>query len=150
MIHLTDGSPALVNVDVLVSYKGGPWQLHDRGHNLVVNTGLNLIRDRILGLNDAKPITHMAVGTSDVVVTAVDVALGGEVFRDIFTQITTFPASALIRYYLGPNSANGVTLWESGLFNADNVMYARRVFGNSIVKTVNIATTINWTISWSI
>lgn len=125
--------------------------LHDEGHNLVTAAGLNLIRDRIRGVSMVDPLSHFAVGTGNTAAAAGDTALETEVFRDVYTQITLSAGTIVIRYYLGPNDANGNTLQEAGLFNAASggTLYARRVLSSPIVKTINDAHTFEWSLSFA-
>jgi hypothetical protein len=127
----------------------GPPRLVDVGHNLVVTTGLNLIRDLIIGVPDTFPITHIAVGTDGTPPVLANTALGAEVFRGPFTQKTSSVAGLALRYFLGPNDANGSTIRETGIFNAPiaGVMYARRLLTPQL-KTAELAMTITWTLSW--
>ena len=127
----------------------GYTRLWDEGHNLVTASGLNLLRDWARGL--ANPLSHLAVGTDSTAVVSGDTELGTEVFRDIYTQVSLGTASMVIRYYLGPNDANGSTLTEAGLLNAGSggTLYARRILGSPIVKTIDVAATLEWTLSWA-
>lgn len=129
----------------------GRTALVDEGHNLVTAVGLNLIRDRIRGVSGTDPLSHMAVGTNNTAPASGNTALGAEVFRDVYTQVSLGTASLVIRYYLGPNDANGNTLQEAGLFNASSggVLYARRLFSSPIVKTIDVAVTIEWTLTYA-
>jgi hypothetical protein len=141
-----------VNVRVWVhDLRTGLIRLHDEGHNLVTAAGLNLLRDRLRGTSLIDPLSHLAVGTSSTATASGNIALGAEVFRDVFTQVTLGTASIVYRYYLGPNDANGNTLREAGLFNAPSgpTLYARRVLGSAIVKTIDIASTFEWTLTFA-
>jgi hypothetical protein len=140
-----------VNVRVWIEdQRTGLVRLHDEGHNLVTAAGLNLIRDRVRGIL-VDPLSHFAVGTSNTAASSGQTALVAEVFRDVYTQVTLATAQIVIRYYLGPNDANGSTLQEAGLLNAaaGGTLYARRVLGSPIVKTIDIASTFEWTLSFS-
>lgn len=125
--------------------------LCDEGHNLVTAAGLNLLRDRLRGSALVDPLSHFAVGTGSTAAAAGDTALQTEVFRDVYTQVTLGTASIVIRYYLGPNDANGHTLQEAGLLNAAaaGTLYARRILSSAIVKTIDVAATFEWTCSFA-
>jgi hypothetical protein len=120
----------------------------ERAHNLVVDDGLDLIRDLLDG-DAVAGITHLAVGTGTVAVTAGDTALGTEVFRDAVTSRTSYAQQLVVSYYLASGSANGYTLTEAGLFNAAaaGTMFARVKLASSIAKTASIAVTFTWTIN---
>lgn len=119
-----------------------------QAHNLVVNAGLNLIRDLLDG-DSVAGITHFAVGTGTAAALAGDTALGGEVFRDAVTARTSNAQQLVVSYYLASGSANGNTLTEAGLFNAASTgtMFARVKLASAIVKTASIAVTFTWTIN---
>lgn len=117
-------------------------------HNLVVNDGLNLVRDLLDG-DSVAGLTHFAVGTGTAATAAGDTALGGEVFRDAVGGRTSNAQQLVASYYLGSGSANGNTLGEAGLFNAASggTMFARVKLSPTIVKTSSIAVTFTWTIN---
>jgi len=56
--------------------------------NLVVNTGLTLIIDR-LKTNTINPLSHIAVGTGDTPVSATDTQLENEIMRKAISDIDT-------------------------------------------------------------
>jgi hypothetical protein len=155
VIAFVDPSRARVNVRVwrheLRAGRVFRTELWDVGHNLVTNSGLNLIRDRMRGTALVNGLTHLAVGTSNTAAAAGQTALVAEVFRDVFTQTSVSASTLVIRYYLGPNDANGNTLREAGLFNASSgpTLYARRVLSSAIVKTIDVAATFEWTLTFA-
>lgn len=117
-------------------------------HNLVVNTGLNLIRDLLDG-DAVAGITHFAVGTGTAAVAATDTTVSTEVFRAAVTSRTSNAQQLVVSYYLPSGSANGNTLTNAGLLNAAaaGTLFARVKFASSIVKTASIAVTFTWTIN---
>jgi hypothetical protein len=117
-------------------------------HNLVTNAGLDLIRD-FLDSQAPDGLTHFAVGTDGTAVAAGDTTLGGEVFRDVFTQTTPTAQTLAISYFLGSGDANSNSLAEAGLFNdaSAGTMFARVVLSPAIAKTSSIAVTFTWTIN---
>lgn len=152
LTRLDDQARAGVNVRIWVhDLRRGTRVLWDEGHNLVTAVGLNLIRDRLRGASGVDALSHLAVGTGSTAVANGDTTLETEVFRDIYTQVTVSAASMVIRYYLGPNDANGNTLREAGLFNASTsgTLYARCLFASPITKTIDLAVTIEWTLSFA-
>ena len=119
-----------------------------RKRNLVVNAGLNLIRDLLDGDAPAG-ITHFAVGTGATAVAASQTALVTETFRAAVTQSISDAQQLTVKYFLPSGSANGGTLAEVGLFNAASTgtMFARAVLATTIAKTSSITVTFTWTIS---
>jgi hypothetical protein len=117
-------------------------------HNLVVDDGLNLLRDFLDGATVAG-LSHFALGTGTAAVLAADTALDTEVFRDTFAGTTTASKTLTISYFLNSGDANGNTLSEAGLFNdpTAGTMFARVLLSPAIVKTSSIAVTFTWTIN---
>lgn len=119
-----------------------------RRHNLVVNAGLNQLRDALAGDSVTFP-THLAVGTGTTDETAADTTLGTEVFRDTLTsKAKTATGKTTYKYFLASGSANGNDISEAGLFNAASAgtMFARATFPAD-VKTSAEAWTFSWTIT---
>lgn len=117
-------------------------------HNLVTSAGLNLVRDLLDG-DSVAGITHFAVGTGTAAVTALDTALGSEVFRDNVTSRETTPQQLTVKYYLGSAEANGSALSEAGLANASSggTLFARVLLTPVINKSSAIAVTFSWSIN---
>lgn len=121
-----------------------------RFHNLVVLTGRNMIRDAIWGDSPIPYPIRFALGTGTAAVTAADLTLGNEVWRDGFTTKSKSSAQIEIKYFLTSTTANGNTLTEAGLFSAPSggTMYARAVFNDPIIKTSSIAVLFVWTLTF--
>ena len=117
-------------------------------HNLVVNAGLNLIRDLLDG-DAVAGLTHFAVGTGTTAVAASQTALVTETFRAAVTSRTSSAESLSVKYYLPSGSANGGTLAEVGLFNAasSGTMFARAKLASTIAKTSSVTVTFTWAIN---
>jgi hypothetical protein len=122
----------------------------ERQHNLVVTTGLNLIRDLLNG-DAVAGLTYFAVGTGTTPVASTDTTLAAEVFRDAVTQTIKGTAELTVKYFLPTTQANGNTLAEAGLFNAASVgtMFARVVLAATIVKTSAIEVTFAWDLTFA-
>jgi len=118
-------------------------------HNLVVDSGLNMIRDRLAGVA-VDPITHGAVGTDASATIESDTALRDEVFRDQLGQRSTASAKSLVcKFVIGAQQANGSVLREAALFNASSggSMFAR-VVTEEVVKTDAVLVVYTWTLSF--
>jgi hypothetical protein len=116
-------------------------------HNLVVDAGLDLLRDLVYG--DVGTLTHGAVGTAVTAPAAGDVALGAEVFRDLISQRTKQTAGMLVKFVVGSQSGNGLIFREAGLFTAASggTMYAR-VVTEEVAKTDAVLVIYTWTLSF--
>ena len=117
--------------------------------NLVVDAGLNLIRDFLDG-DAPTAITHFGYGTGTNAVTAADTALQTQTARATVTSKTgTVSKQWQTTYYMSSTTGNGNTYGEVGLFNAASggTMFARVNLSPTIVKTASIAVTFTWTIN---
>lgn len=151
-----DGIVILPNLDILVENveTGEEWTISQP--NLVVDTGLNLFRDMILGTGQ-RP-SHLGVGTDSTAAAAGNTDLGTEVFRALITRRTSsITKQAKFETFLGTDDANGNALVEAGLGqtglqNGDAgdpwTLIARATHG-VINKTVSIQVTYSWTLTLS-
>jgi hypothetical protein len=101
--------------------------------NLVVNTGLAFITERMVG-NTPAVMSHMALGTNATAAAAANTALGAEVGRISLsgtTRVTTTATNDSVQFSasFGPGTATGA-ITEAGVFNASSggTMIARTVF----------------------
>jgi hypothetical protein len=132
------------------------------GANLVerVDLGLNITTDvglialaHVIGVDPARASTYdlieTAIGTDATAETAADTALGTEVFRDVFDE-TTYPAGGAVRFEMVVETtepgAQPVTLYEAGIFDAGNVLIARKTYG-AITKSNSFAFSYRFTFS---
>lgn len=119
----------------------------ERGHNLVVTSGLNTLRDSLYG--DYKPLAYFALGTNNTAASLGQTALVTEVHRGNITTKVKAAAKLTITYYLGSAIGNGNTIREAGAFNSWNEMYARYVLGTPLVKNSSITATFTWEFTFS-
>lgn len=141
----------IIDVEVTTEHDGTIVTERQAIKNLVVDAGLNLIRDRLAGTSSAY-VTHLAVGTNAAAVTALQTTLSTEVFRNVLTQtITSSTKTVQFKLYLAANEANGNTLREIGLFTASTggTMYARALLASPIVKNASTTVTFTWTTNLS-
>lgn len=140
----------MVNVKIEVHDAATGELLHEQAHhNLVVDAGLNLLRDWLDG-DAPTPPSHLAVGTGSTAPAASQTALVAEVHRLAITQkVGTVSKVQTYKTYLPSTAANGSTLAEAGLFNASSgpVMFARTLISPTIVKTSAIQVTFTWDVT---
>jgi hypothetical protein len=136
------------NVNIKVLDENGEVIQEENGHNLIVDQGLNIIRNLLTGIgdDDYRRIDKMAVGTGSTAVSAGQTTLVGEVYR---TAVTDYDVSTSKRVIfvlnLPTTAANSVTLREVGLFNGAGTMFARFVHA-AITKTASKSVVYTWTI----
>jgi len=126
----------------------GPVIARQEGHNLVVNEGLDIIRDMLGGDLNEEP-TDIAVGTDNTAVVATDTTMGLEVFRNQITRRLDSAQQITFQLFISTTQANGNTLVEAGLFRVKNQvdrLFARIVY-LPIVKTVSVSVTYTWQVT---
>ncbi len=118
--------------------------------NMVVDAGLNLIRD-LLGNQGVNPLSYFAYGTSNTAAASGQTALVAEYYRAAITQLTPSSLTLAVKHYLSSTQGNGSVIREVGIFNASSsgTMYSRAVLGTPVTKTGLITVTSTWTLTWS-
>lgn len=128
-------------------YKNGVLVREEK--NLVVDTGLNVIANRLIGVSK-NPITHMAIGTGTTAANAADISLE-------IPKAARIPASSItavngvvtvIATFTGATHAGSIT--EAGLFNALTLgeLVSRVVFAPYVLGSSD-ALTITWTLTFA-
>jgi len=107
--------------------------------NMVVNAGLNLVRD-LLGGVALRP-DKIAVGTGTTATVAGDTALGTETFRKLMARRIDAAQEITFQMLMETTEGNGVTVWEIGTFQ-NETMLARAVLSTGQVKNSGIQLTI--------
>ena len=143
-----------VTMDV---YKHGSLWYVEKKHNLVVTTGLNIVRDLLL--NIGSPPNALAVGKGGTATHSGMETLESEVFRQAFTRKTSAVARVTYQYFLGTADGNVTapdTLQEAGLFAGSGFngvtptiggsLFARTTF-SPIAKDNTITIVFTWEVS---
>ena len=118
--------------------------------NLVVDTGLDFIADRMEGVGSAV-MSHMEVGTDGTAAASGDTALGAAVGSSRTALTSTTVTNNTVEYVCTFAAGTGTgALVEAGIFNAGaaGTMLCRTVF-SVINKGANDSMTITWTITIS-
>lgn len=104
----------------------------ERIHNLVVNNGLNLVRD-FLGDVSVNAPKYIAIGTSDTAAANADTALGVEVTRELATidVATNYEVEFSKTFTFGSGESYGIN--EVGLF--DNATASGSTMFNRAIAT---------------
>jgi hypothetical protein len=159
----TYGTAAIVdNVDILV-HDAGSGRLVDRQttHNLITNTGLDIIRDILAEPDSATRSTflnvYMAWGAGTTAADPGDIALetpASDGKKAITEANTDTNYQILYKYYMSSTTGNtDPTVAEVGLFFGNLVgsttMFARATLGSTITKDTSKTITFNWTITIS-
>lgn len=86
--------------------------------NLIVNVGLNLLRDALGGYVTNAAIKYVAIGTSATAPAAGDTQLGAEVFRKVLTGVPNQIGQSQLQtvMWLGPADSVGTIIAEVGWF----------------------------------
>lgn len=119
-------------------------------HNLVVNGGLNLLRDLLGGVRNAEP-NFIALGENNTSPQPTNVTLGSEKYRAAITRRVQGSQSINFQLFVPQLSGNGFTYEEAGLFNVRNgvsTLFARIVF-TPVVKSAAVTISLSWSVTLS-
>ena len=114
--------------------------------NLIVDTGLNFICDRMK--DDETAMTHMALGSGSTAAAAGDTTLGSQLGSREVLDSSTVTNNQIV--YVSSFEAGDATgaVTEAGIFNASTggTMLCRTVF-SVVNKAADDTLTVNWTIT---
>ena len=114
--------------------------------NLIVDTGLNFICDRMK--DDETAMTHMALGSGSTAAAAGDTTLGSQLGSREALDSSTVTNNQIV--YVASFEAGDATgaVTEAGIFNASTggTMLCRTVF-SVVNKAADDTLTVNWTIT---
>lgn len=117
--------------------------------NLVVNTGLNVIAERLAGTAKAA-VSHMGIGTGTTAANAANVGLEIPKATRVAASsvVVTAGAITVTATFTGATYAGSIT--EAGLFNNASLgeMISRVVFAPYVLGSSD-ALTITWTLTFS-
>ena len=150
----SSGLKIVGRLNIQIRSKGGHLLREWTQKNLVVDDGLNIIRDILDPTSGQGGLTHFATGTSTTAVNASQTALVSQIAagREPVTQyIRTTSKELEVKYFMGSTFGNGNTLGEAGVFDASTGgnMFSRVVLSPTIVKTTAITVTFTWTYNLS-
>ena len=134
--------------DVALVLRDKDGNVKDERHieNLIVDTGLNFICDRMK--DDETAMTHMALGSGSTAAAAGDTALGTQLGSREDLDSSTVTANQIV--YVASFEAGDATgaVTEAGIFNAASggTMLCRTVF-SVVNKAADDTLSVNWTIT---
>lgn len=116
------------------------------GKNLVVTLGQGNIAKFLGGSTSGKSISKIGVGTNGTAPALTDTALTAMFSKAI--NSVSYPEVNTVRFdwEILSGEANGLSIKEFGLLNADNVLIARKI-RSEIIKTSAISLTGSWKLS---
>lgn len=137
------------NVKVTVRNLIGEVVEESEGHNGIVDTGKNFVRDALRGVltSNVSQIKYVALGSSSTAFNAAQTTLVSEQFRKAVTQQTA-PSTGKVTTigYISPSEANSFTINELGWFAGSaasatpnsGVMLARFLYTRTKVNTESL------------
>lgn len=116
--------------------------------NLVVDTGLNFIVERMASANDSV-MSHMAIGEDNTAAAAANTTLGNEAGRVALTSTTVSTNTVTYVATFGAGTGTGA-ITEAGILNASSsgTLLCRTVFP-VVNKQSGDSMTITWTVTVS-
>ena len=143
---MNDGLKLRGDVALVLRDKDGNVKDERKIENLIVDTGLNFICDRMK--DDETAMTHMALGSGSTAAAAGDTTLGSQLGSREALDSSTVTNNQIV--YVASFEAGDATgaVTEAGIFNASSsgTMLCRTVFA-VVNKQSDDTLTVNWTIT---
>jgi len=143
---MNDGLKLRGDVALVLRDKNGNVKEERKIKNLIVNTGLNFICDRMK--NDETAMSHMALGSGSTAAAAGDTTLGSQLGSREALDSDTVSANTIT--YTSSFEAGDATgsVTEAGIFNAASggTMLCRTVFA-VVNKGADDSLSVTWTIT---
>lgn len=143
---MNDGLKLRGEVALVLRDKNGNVKDERTIKNLIVDTGLNFICDRMK--DDETAMTHMALGSGSTAAAAGDTTLGTQLGSRETLDSSTVTNNQIV--YVASFEAGDATgaVTEAGIFNATSggTMLCRTVF-SVVNKQADDTLTVNWTIT---
>lgn len=135
-------------VSLVLRDKDGNVKQTKEAKNLIVDTGLNFICDRMK--DDETAMTHMALGSGTTAAAAGDTALGSQLGSRVALTSSTVTNNQIVYVCSFPAGSGTGAVTESGIFNAASAgtMLCRVVF-STVNKSADDTLQITWTIQLS-
>jgi len=119
-------------------------------HNLIVNTGLNLVRNWMAGDSVDNP-QAIAIGLDDTAVDNTDAQLGNELTRETATISKPNDYEVRYAYEFSVGSGESYDIKEVGVFDSDiltgSTMLARLICDNPLDTDTNLSIAITYTLA---
>ncbi len=134
-------------LEIVLRDKDGNVKERRKEKNLLVNTGLNAILDRLVGTSEAV-MSHMALGSGTTAAAAGDTDLQTLLgSREALDGSTVTAANVVYTCTFEAGDATG-TVTEAGIFNAatSGTMLCRSVF-SAVTKGASDSLNVTWTIT---
>ena len=143
---INEGLKLRGDVALVLRDKNGNVKDERKIENLIVDTGLNFICDRMK--DDETAMTHMALGSGSTAAAAGDTSLGSQLGSREALDSSTVTNNQIV--YVASFEAGDATgaVTEAGIFNASSggTMLCRTVFA-VVNKAADDTLTVNWTIT---
>ena len=143
---MNDGLKLRGDVALVLRDKDGNIKDERLIENLIVDTGLNFICDRMK--DDETAMTHMALGSGSTAAAAGDTTLGSQLGSREVLDSSTVTNNQIV--YVSSFEAGDATgaVTEAGIFNASSggTMLCRTVF-SVVNKAADDTLSVNWTIT---
>lgn len=123
--------------------------------NLVVDNGLNQMRDHLIGLSAAAPLDHFILGTGTTAAYSTDTGVQTSAYTISFSTSTSYSAGVTFKgtigTTIGTSNAGGSTYTEIGIFTSSSQLYARALLTPVLIKSTNPYTieTMSWAFAFT-
>jgi hypothetical protein len=116
--------------------------------NLVVNGGVDAMRELLAVATPGKVVNNFSVGTNGTAPSSADTAITGAFNKSVDGHTTPSTGVVKFKISLSTAQANGIMIAEAGLFCADATLFARTTNFTPFLKDNTFAVTGIWTITF--
>lgn len=115
-------------------------------HNLITDSGLNVIRDHLLSTGGALPAHHFTLGSGSTAAASTDIALQSSLLTVAFTETTIRIAGVTFQGTIYTTDGLGSTFKEIGIFTSSSELIGRALITPVLIKSSSRYTTevIEW------
>lgn len=143
-MRISDGSKAARGIFTLDIFRHGELLEHYVDDNLIVDQGRTNVT-RLLGGDGANlQIAQIGFGTNGAVAVPGNTSLTGAYIKAIDAHSYPSATSVLFNFSLGTAEANGMAIFEFGLFTASGLLHARKIRAGSLAKASDLSLSGTW------
>lgn len=130
-------------------YRRGRLVAHIRETNLIVNASKDLLSHLLGGAVTNKSVTQIGYGSGSTPADVGNTSLATGAYIKLLDGVS-YPGAGIVEFAFSLNSgeANGMSIYEFGLFSGDNTLYSRKVRSIAIAKTAVVSFSGAWRITF--
>lgn len=143
-MRISDSSKVARGIFTLDIFRRGELLEHYEDDNLIVDQGRTNITRLLGGDGAGLQIAQIGFGTNGAVALPGNTALTGAYIKAIDAHAYPTATSVLFNFSLGTTEANGMAIYEFGLFTMSGLLHARKVRGGPLAKASDLSLSGTW------